>query len=109
MSWQKQSKGERVCLERVCHGGEVEEETGHIPATIRKERGMDMCLRLLSTFSLLVYNPGSSQGMALPTVDRSPRLHELSQENLSQACPEAQCFHTIKCTVNTVSAFLFIS
>lgn len=58
---------------------------------------------------LIVRNPGSSQGMAPPAVDRSPRLHELSQENLSQACPEAQCFHPVKCTVNTVSAFLFIS
>lgn len=77
-------------------------EIGLITATVRKERGMDTCLSLLSTLSLLVYNPGSSQGMAPPTVDRSPHLHELSQENLSQACPEAQCFHT-------VSALLFIS
>lgn len=109
MSWQKQSKGERVCLDRVCHGREVEVEIGHITATIRKERGMDTCLRLLSTLSLLIYNPGSSQGMAPPTVDRSPHLRELSQENLSQARPEAQCFHTVKCTVNTFSALLFIS
>lgn len=96
-------------MDRVCHGGEVEVEIGHITATIRKERGMDTCLRLLSTLSVLVYNPGSSQGMAPPTVDRSPHLRELNQENLSQARPEAQCFHTVKCTVNTFSALLFIS